>query len=334
MICLCDEERGAGCSAGKMGRMRASDSVVGGRTSVVIVGWQVRDLLRACLRSIARHEDRAALEVWVVDNASTDGTAAMVATEFPWVRLVPLAENPGFAAANNIALRGATGDVCILLNPDTELHAAALTALAAYLRGHPSVGVAGPRLVNPDGSLQSAGFAPPSLFQVWYDLVPWPRRFYHSRLNGRFIEPLPDAPYPVGFPLGACLATRRDVLDAVGSLDEAYGMYMEEIDFCARVRAAGYTVHILPQVVVTHHGGRSTRQAPEAMFLALHRARRRFSAEHHPRWWRWCAARLTRTGLVVASARAFIAFRRGSLVWDECRARVRMYGRAARLWRP
>src|SRR5437879_1239514 len=81
--------------------------------SVVIVGWQVRDLLRACLGSIAAHEDPGALDIWVVDNASTDGTAAMVAAEFPWVRLVPLPENPGFAAGNNIALRQATGDVCI-----------------------------------------------------------------------------------------------------------------------------------------------------------------------------------------------------------------------------
>jgi len=131
-------------------------------TSVIIVGWQVRDLLRGCLTSIAVHEDRDALEVWVIDNGSTDDTAAMVAAEFPWVRLVARDDNPGFAAGNNHALRQASGDVCILLNPDTELHDAALTALAAYLRAHPAVGVVGPRLLNPDGSVQSAGFAPPS----------------------------------------------------------------------------------------------------------------------------------------------------------------------------
>ena len=289
-------------------------------------------MLRACLRSIAAHEDLSALEVWVVDNASTDGTAAMVAAEFPWVRLVALAENPGFAAGNNVALRRATDDVCVLLNPDTELHDAALTALAAYLRTHPAVGVVGPRLLNPDGSLQSAGFAPPSLFQVWYDLVPWPRRFYHSRLNGRYPDAPADAPYTVGFPLGACLAARREVFDHVGLLDEAYGMYMEEVDFCARVHAAGYAVHILPTVAITHHGGQSTSQAPEAMFLALHRARRRFSAQYRPAWWNWCARWLTRVGLVVASVRLFIGYRRGALPWFACRAQVRMYGRAWRLW--
>jgi N-acetylglucosaminyl-diphospho-decaprenol L-rhamnosyltransferase len=302
------------------------------RTSVIIVGWQVREFLCACLRSIAAHEDLSALEVWVVDNASTDGTAAMVAAEFPWARLIALAENPGFAAGNNVALRQATGDVCVLLNPDTDMHDDALTALARYARAHPAVGVVGPRLLNPDGSLQSAGFAPPSLFQVWYDLVPWPRRFYHSRLNGRYPDAPADAPYAVGFPLGACLTMRRDVLDRVGLLDEAYGMYMEEVDFCARVRAAGYAVQILPTVALTHHGGRSTSQAPEAMFLALHRARRRFSTRYRPAWWNWCARWLTRAGLVAASLRVFVAYRRGALSWAVCRARVRMYGRAWRLW--
>ncbi|MGI8856994.1 MAG: glycosyltransferase family 2 protein [Thermomicrobiales bacterium] len=304
----------------------------GERTSVIIVGWQVRELLRACLRSIAAHEDLGALEVWIVDNASTDGTAAMVAAEFPWVRLVALAENPGFSTGNNVALRQATGDVCVLLNPDTEVRDVSLGTLAAYLRAHPAVGVVGSRLLNPDGSLQSAGFAPPNLFQFWYDLVPWPRRFYHSRLNGRYPDASTDQPYAVGFPLGACLAVRRDVLDRVGLLDEAYGMYMEEIDFCARVSAAGYAVHILPTVAITHHGGQSTGQAPEAMFLALHRARRRFSARFRSVWWNRCAQALTRAGLVVASTRTFLGYRRGALSWATCRARVRMYGRAWRLW--
>jgi N-acetylglucosaminyl-diphospho-decaprenol L-rhamnosyltransferase len=302
------------------------------RVSVVIVGWQVRELLRGCLASIAAHEDRDALEVWVVDNASTDGTAAMVAAEFPWVQLVALDDNPGFAAGNNVALRRATGDICILLNPDTELHAAALTALAAYLRAHPAVGVVGPRLENPDGSVQSAGFAPPSLFQVWYDLVPWPRRFYDSRLNGRYPRAPTDEPYAVGFPLGACLAVRRDVLDRVGLLDEAYGMYMEELDFCARVGAAGYAVQIVPTVAVTHHGGQSTGQAPEAMFLALHRARRRFYTRYRPAWWNRCARWLTRAGLAALFIQAFVASRRGQLTWEQCRARARMYGRAWRIW--
>ncbi len=220
----------------------------------------------------------------------------------------------------------------ILLNPDTELHDAALSALADHLRAHPAVGVVGPRLLNPDGSLQSAGYAPPSLFQVWYDLVPWPRRFYHSRLNGRYPDAPTDRPYAVGFPLGACLAIRGAVLDAVGLLDEAYGMYMEEPDFCARVQTAGYAVEILPGVSITHHGGQSTSQAPDAMFLALHRARRRFSAHYRPPWWNICARWLTRAGLLVTTLHAFVAFRQGRMTWEVCRARARMYGHAWRLW--
>lgn len=305
---------------------------VPGRTSVVIVGWQVRELLRACLLSIAAHENRGALEVWVVDNASTDGTAAMVTADFPWVQLIARADNPGFAAATNLALRHATGDVCVLLNPDTVVHDAALTALADYLRAHPAVGVVGPRLLNPDGSLQSAGYAPPSLFQVWYDLVPWPRRFYASRLNGRYHATARDAPYAVGFPLGACLAVRRDVLDVVGLLNEDYNMYMEEPDFCARVAVAGWRVEIVPAVAVTHHGGQSTRQAPMAMRVALHRARRQFYARYRPRWWNIIARALSRTGATIAAARAFVAFRRGRQSWQACRTEARAYGQIWRAW--
>lgn len=308
-------------------------TMVPGQTSVIIVGWQVRDLLRACLASIAAHEDLTALDVWVVDNASTDGTAAMVAAEFSWVRLVALDHNPGFAAGNNVGLQEATGDVCILLNPDAEIATSALSALAAYLRAHPDIGVAGPRLLNPDGSLQTAGYAMPSLFQVWYDLVPWPRRFYHSRLNGRYPDAPADRPYDVGFPLGACLAVRREVLDAVGPLDEGYGMYMEELDFCARVHAAGYAVRIIPTIAVTHHGGQSTGQAPDAMFLALHQARRQFYTRYYPGWWNRAARWLAATGVITATARTFLAYRRGEVSWLGCRSQARRYGRIWRLWR-
>ncbi len=299
---------------------------------MIIVSWQVRELLRACLTSIATYEDRAALEVWVVDNASTDGAAAMVMAAFPWVRLIALDHNPGFAAANNLALRRATGDVCVLLNPDTALTGPALTRLAAYLRAHPACGVVGPRLLNPDGSLQSAGFAPPSLFQVWYDLVPWPRRFYASRLNGRYTSGPEDTPYDVGFPLGAALAVRGDVLDAVGPLDEGYGMYMEELDFCARVWAAGWAVRIVPDAAIIHHGGQSTRQRPDAMTLALHRARRRFYARFRPTWWNVAARALTRVALPIAAVRAFRAYRRGDTDWPTCRTAIRQYGDTWRLY--
>jgi len=305
---------------------------VPGRTSVVIVSWRVRELLRACLRSIAAHEEMDALEIWVVDNDSGDGSAAMLREQFPWARLVALDTNPGFAAANNVALRRATGDVLLLLNPDTELHDASITRLAAYVRAHGECGVVGPRLLNPDDSLQSAGFGMPTLFQVWYDLVPWPRRFYASRRNGRYASGPDDAPYAVGFPLGAALAVRRDVLDRVGPLDEGYGMYMEEPDLCARVSAAGWETRIVPAAAITHHGGSSTGQVPGRMFLALHAARRRFYARFRSPLWNVAARRLTRAGLVVAAARVWFAFRRGSLDREDCRDAVRVYGAAWQLW--
>ncbi|MHB1295235.1 MAG: glycosyltransferase family 2 protein [Anaerolineae bacterium] len=249
--------------------------------SIAIVNWNTRVLLADCLRSVQRCADALAVETFVVDNASTDGSAAMVRETFPEVRLIANSDNVGFARANNQAIRQITGRHVMLLNSDTEVHAGALAALVRFLDDHPDAGGAGPFLENADGSLQ------PSCHPV---LTPG-REFW--RLC--FLEGLlPRATYPmrrwpegqarqVEVIKGACLVLRREALDQVGLLDERYFMYSEEMDLCYRLTQAGWDLYWVPEARVTHFGGASTRQASEAMYLELYRSKvqflRKFSGE-------------------------------------------------------
>ncbi|HET7037214.1 MAG TPA: glycosyltransferase family 2 protein [Thermomicrobiaceae bacterium] len=253
--------------------------------SAVIVAWNTRDLLLACLASLEREAARAglALETIVVDNASTDGTAAAVRAAFPGVRLLAQRENRGFAAASNLGIRATGGRAVLLLNPDTELQPGSLGALWRALHAMPHVGLVGALLLNPDGSLQSAGYRFPGLAQQVLDFFPLHPRLAGSRLNGRFSSGDGRTPFAVDHPLGACMLLRREAIDEVGPLDEGYFMYSEEIDWCRRLKAAGWTILTAPAARVVHHGGRSTGQVSRAMLVELHRSRARYFRRHNPR---------------------------------------------------
>jgi N-acetylglucosaminyl-diphospho-decaprenol L-rhamnosyltransferase len=286
--------------------------------SVVVVTWNSAALLPACLESLLADAERAGLstEVVVVDNASGDDTRA-VARDFPQVQLVELEENRGFAVATNIGLRRARGRAALLLNPDTELRPGALAALWRALWAMPHVGLVGPLLLNPDGSPQSAGYRFPGLAQQLLDFFPLHPRLAGSRLNGRFDVGDGLTPFAVDHPLGACMLVRRAALEEVGLLDEGYFMYSEEIDWCRRFKAAGWTVLITPAAHIVHHGGQSTRQAAPAMFIELHRSRARYFARHDRRV-------LRPSGWLAHAAALRAPERRAAL-----RQAARLYGDAA-----
>lgn len=253
--------------------------------SVVIVSWNTRDLLERCLHSITAEATRARLrvEIAVVDNASSDGTVETVRQRFPEVALTALPANIGFAAANNLAMRGTRGTAVLLLNPDTELLVGALQALWLALQSMPHVGVVGPVLLNADGSLQSAGYRFPGLAQVALDFFPLHPRLAGSRFNGRFSPGDGLSPFAIDHPLGACMLVRRTAIEQVGLLDEGYFMYSEEIDWCRRFKQQGWTILTAPDARVIHHGGQSTQQASNQMFVQLHRSRARYFARHNGR---------------------------------------------------
>lgn len=251
--------------------------------SVVIVSWNTRDLLSRCITSVIRQADDARLqvEIIVVDNASSDGTIELLPRDHPGITVIALPENRGFATANNIGIAQAQGSALLLLNPDTEILPGSLSALWRALYASPRIGLVGALLLNPDGSLQSAGYRFPGLVQTFLDIFPIHPRLVGSRLNGRI--PPGDGLSPLGIdhPLGACMLVRRGVLDEVGMLDDRYFMYSEEVDWCRRIKAAGWTILTAPAARVIHYGGQSTGQMPDVMFLQLHRSRNRYFRRYH-----------------------------------------------------
>lgn len=248
--------------------------------SVVVVSWNTRDLLRHCLRSIVDEPGvqivaagaapahptqlgEISVEIIVVDNASDDDSAAMVRAEFPQVRLLANRHNAGFAAANNQAIAQACGRVLFLLNPDAYLLPGAMTGLARFLAAHPEVAVAGPNVLNPDGSWQAASFRFATLWDLWCEAVflsvLWPRSPLFARKElGGFER---DAVREVDWVQGCALAARRAVWDAVGPFDEGYWMYVEELDWCRRAKGLGYRIFFTPDAQVVHIGKRSVARA-------------------------------------------------------------------------
>ena len=219
--------------------------------AVVIVSWNVRGLLTACLRSLLADLASTGLEteVWVVDNGSTDNTPQMVAEAFPDVHLIASRENLGFVRGNNCALneilgREAPVDYFWLLNPDTEVQPGATAALIAALEANPKAGIVGPKLLYADGSLQHSAFRFPGLVQLLFEFLPLPARLYDTRLNGRYPRRLYEGakPFLIDHPLGASMLVRAEAVADVGLMDEDFFMYCEEIDWCWRIRSAGWAI--------------------------------------------------------------------------------------------
>ncbi|MCA1554114.1 MAG: glycosyltransferase family 2 protein [Chloroflexi bacterium] len=267
---------------------------------VVIVSYNTRELLRGCLSALLRSEG-VTLEPIVVDNASSDGSAATVTAEFPCVRLLAQDVNRGFAAANNTALkslhigeRGAP-EFALLLNPDTAVRPDAVATMRAFMCAHPRAALAGPQLIFPDGSFQHAAFRFPGLWQTFFDLFPLHPRLLDSRLNGRY---LPRAmPFEIDHPLGACMLVRGEAVAQVGLMDEGYFMYVEEVDWCRRMKRAGWQVWCEPRAQVVHHAGQSTRQSRDAMYVAKWRSRLYYFRKFHSRVYVALVAAIIRIGM-------------------------------------
>lgn len=234
--------------------------------SIVIVSYNTRDMLRACLNSLPDAAKGLNSETFVVDNASPDDSVGMVAAEFPTVRLIANRDNAGFTRANNQALRQASGRHVVILNPDTECEADSLTLLVRYLDDHSNVGAVGPKLLNSDGSLQHNGRLFPS---PWRDFLAatglWK---LHSGAFERDIEfgrDDFDREAEVDFVMGACLMVRRDVMEQAGMLSEDFYMFYEEVEWCWRIKRAGFKVMYVPQSRIVHHHMGSVRQRVWAM---------------------------------------------------------------------
>jgi GT2 family glycosyltransferase len=225
--------------------------------SVIVVSYNTRNLLRECLTAATEEGGTFTPDIWVVDNASTDGSAEMVAREFPSVHLVRNQENVGFARANNQVLRQAKGDFLLLLNADAVLSQDSLERMLAAFAEHPRVGICGPCLVNPDGSVQPSWARFPTpwtelIFQSFLFRV-WPGPFHFGRRVHLFLRPMYSRFRLVDWVPGACLMLRGEVVERVGLLPEASFMYGEDLEFCAKARKAGFEVAFVPQARVLHY---------------------------------------------------------------------------------
>jgi GT2 family glycosyltransferase len=248
---------------------------------VVIVAYRCRDLLRTCLDSVFEHSPDRALRVFVVDNASGDGTPAMVREAFPEVELVVNSSNRGFSAANNVAIRAGAGDYVLALNPDTELTAGALERLCALMDAKPEVGICGPALVQADGRPDHAArrsFPTPLSALGHFSGIGRRRR---SGALAAYRAPEVESG-PVDAVNGAFMLIRREALERVGLFDEGYWMYMEDLDLCYRFAEAGWTTWFEPSVRVGHlKAGTSGKHRSLRLNYAFHRGMARFYRSHY-----------------------------------------------------
>ncbi len=271
------------------------------KLSIIIVSWNTRELLAQCLESVGANLKMwadATVETFVVDNASTDGSAPMVRERFPWVRLIENAENVGFARANNQAIPGCRGNYVLLLNSDTVVPPGALADLVAALENNPRTGAAGPQMLSPDGTLQNSYGKLPS---VWYEIIGpyWLDRLARiwqkpgGRLSGRRMND--DNCIMTERVSFACAMIRRQAFDQVGLLDEQFVFYSEDYDWFKRLKMVGWQVLFCPWAQVVHYWGASSGKRSEWALVQLYRGKRQYLLKHHG----IAAERLVRAGFIL-----------------------------------
>jgi GT2 family glycosyltransferase len=272
--------------------------------AILIVNWNVRDLLRACLLSLqahpsTQHEQR----ILVVDNASTDGSVDMLRAEFPHLHVIANATNRGFTGGNNDGLKlleerfrqerqekdgvslhpsPSSLHYVLLLNPDTEVTAGALDAMLAYADAHEDVAVVGPQLRYGDGSLQSSRRRFPTLTTTLLEST-WLQKLTPKSVIAHYhADDLPlDQPCDVDWVVGAAMLVRFQAVYKVGRLDEKnFFMYSEEVDWCKRIKDAGWRVVWLPQAVVIHHEGKSSNQVSTQRMIHFNTSKVRYLRKH------------------------------------------------------
>ncbi|MBU0609568.1 MAG: glycosyltransferase family 2 protein [Armatimonadetes bacterium] len=248
--------------------------------SVIIVSWNVRRDLEVCLQSLHDNSE-ASHEVIVVDNASLDDTLAML-QQRPEVRVIANEDNRGFAAANNQGLAVARGAWLLLLNPDTVVPPGALRELLDFAHAHPEAGVIGPRLLNPDGSLQYSCRSFPTITAGMFRHTFLGRLFPRVRSMRDYLmcDWAHDTVREVDWLSGAAMLIRREAFEQIGGLDERFYWGSEDVDYCYRMHQAGWQVVYTPTPSITHAIGRSTDQVQLATIIRTHRSMQRLFAKH------------------------------------------------------
>ncbi len=242
--------------------------------SIVIVNWNAGQYLQDCLASIFSNSGlRDEFDIWIVDNASTDGSVEWVRQHYPLVNLIVNHTNIGFAGANNQALNSCSGKYVLLLNPDTVLLPDSIAYLLEFMEAHPVVGICGPKLLNGDQTLQPSWSQFPNIWSELFGRQFRPRHPYPGKNR--------NEAYSVDWIGGACFLIRRQVIDQVGQLDNQYFIYSEELDWCYRARKNKWVICYLPTAQVIHLGGKSTSIVAAEMVSELYRSKLFFFYKHY-----------------------------------------------------
>ncbi|MEE4310505.1 MAG: glycosyltransferase [candidate division KSB1 bacterium] len=252
--------------------------------SIIIVNYNVKELLEQSLLSVIKAARGLRHEIFVVDNASTDGSVELIRDKFPDVTLIANATNKGFAAANNQALKLAKGKYVVLLNPDTVVQEDTFTTVKRFLDENKECGMVGCKILNPDGSLQLAcrrSF--PTLWVGFTRIIGLSRLFPRSRLFGRYNLTYldPDETYEVEAISGSFMVVRNKVVKQVGMLDESFFMYGEDLDWCFRIKEAGWKIYYLPETKIIHFKGESSKQSKIDLTIMFYRAMKLFVEKHY-----------------------------------------------------
>jgi N-acetylglucosaminyl-diphospho-decaprenol L-rhamnosyltransferase len=287
--------------------------------AIVVVSYNVHALLRRCLSTVYASEGDFTFELVVVDNASSDGSAEMVQSEFPEARLIKNQENVGYPAGNNIGLRAfgtwqgpaLPARYALLLNPDTELPPTALADMITFMDTRPSAGAAGPKLVLPNGDLDLAcrrSFPTPEV--IFYRVVQLGRLFPKSRRFGRYNLTYldPDTLHEVDSVVGAFMLVRAAAISDVGLMDERFFMYGEDLDWAKRIKEAGWKVYYNPAVVVLHVKRASSSQEQTRARFEFERANLLFYRKHY---------QASTPGWLNALILMALAIRGGVKLWPE-----------------
>jgi N-acetylglucosaminyl-diphospho-decaprenol L-rhamnosyltransferase len=255
--------------------------------SILIVSWNVAELLAACLDSILAGSlntpDAPTAEIIVVESASTDNTVEMLRARYPQVKVLLQPENVGFTRGNNLAMEQAQGRYFMLLNPDKQVVGDAIVTMFRYLEANPQVGIVGPYTVNPDGTTQSTRRRFPTLAIGFFEstwLQPYaPKALldYYYVVNGSN----PRNTLDVDWVQGSAMMARRAVYEQIGGLDEGYVMYSEELDWCKRAKNAGWRVVYLGAAQIIHHGGKSTQQVVARSHILFQQSKLRYFRKYH-----------------------------------------------------
>ncbi len=280
------------------------------RLSVVFLSYNTRDLTRQALSAVLAAAEGLEVEIFVVDNASADGSADMVAEEFPEVELICNAANVGFAAGNNVALRQVAGEYALLINTDTIVRRDALRTMVEFLDAHPQAGACGCKILDPDGTLQldsRRGFPTPlAAFCKMSGLSRlFPKHPLIARYHMTYLDPEQTAEVEVLS--GSCMMVRKAAMDQVGLLDESYFMYGEDIDWCYRFHQAGWKIYYVPTTAIIHFRGESGRGTPLKILYRKSQAMSIFVDKHMARRYRFFPLWLLQVGIALHGTFRFLA---------------------------